>query len=168
MGLMPPIDPQNNGFAAMLMQLGPFFKPLIDKIKPLVDQPVIRFPYNMPLTQTRVIPAGASSVPLNASDFQNSLEWPFEIERIKPSQDPAHSPRDWRLTIKDQNFSQDMQKAAVMVDTLIDNNTGNWYLRFPWIMRPQGGGWSFLVDNLDTVNPITIDLNLSGYLLIPR
>jgi len=159
---------QQNGLAAMLMQYAPTVKRLVDQLKPLVDQPVIRFPFTMPLVRSAVIAAGASNVPLLASDFGNSLEWSFEVRKIKPSQDPAHTPRDWRLLVKDQTFNQDWGKTSAMVATLIDDNTGAWALDFPWIVRPKGGGLNIFIDNLDTVNPITVDIDFVGYLLIPR
>lgn len=164
---MPPIDPLS-GLAAMAMQYGPLVKGIYDRIKPFVDQPVIRLPYNFPLAASAVVAAGANNVPLQASDFGNSLEWPFEVHTVKFSQDPAHTFRDWRVTVRDQTFNQDMFRATAMVATLVKDNTGAWDLDFPWVVRPKGGGLNISVTNLDTVNPITVDVNFQGYLLIPR
>lgn len=157
-----------NGLAAMLMQLAPTVKGLVDRLKPIVDQPVIRFPYVMPLRQSLTVGAGQTGQPMPSSDFMHALEWPFEVHKVKFSQDPAHTPRDWRVLIKDQTFNQDWVKTQAMVDLLIDNNTGVWDLDFPWVVRPKGGGLTVSVDNLDTVNPITVDINFIGYLMIPR
>ena len=162
-------SPQGSpGLAAQLAQWAPIVKNLVDRLKPVIDQPVIRVPYNMPLAASRVVAAAATNVPLLASDFSNSLEWPFEIWKVKFSQDPAHTFRDWRFFLRDQQFSQDLMKAAAMVATLVDDNTGVWRLELPWIVRPKGGGLGPTVDNLDAINPITVDVNFQGYLLIPR
>ncbi len=56
----------------------------------------------------------------------------------------------------------------MMVATLLDRNTGKWPLKFPWVLRPKGGGLTIYVNNLDTVNPIIVDVNFTGFLLIPR
>lgn len=163
---MPPVD--QNGLAAMLMQLAPIATQVLQRLKPLVDQPVIRFPYTLPLVRSYTVPAGATNVPLPQTDFSHSLEWPFEVERVKFSNDPAHTFRDWRVTIKDQTFNQEWMKASSMVDLLIQQNTSQWPLTFPWVVRPKGGGLTVSVDNLDTDNPITVDVNFEGSLLIPR
>lgn len=68
----------------------------------------------------------------------------------------------------DLTFNQQWMKNPVMVDDLIDANTGFWELPFPWVIRPQGGGQNFNIDNLDTVNPIAVNIALHGCLLIPR
>lgn len=156
------------GLGAMLNQLAPTIKRALDRIKPVIDQPVVRLPYNFPLSQSQTIAAGQTGVPLTTSDFTNALEWPFEIHRVKFSQDASHSARDWRVNITDQTFNQPMMKASALVADLIDNNTGAWSLGFPWIVRPKGGGLTVFADNLDSSNPIIVDINFSGYLLIPR
>lgn len=157
-----------DGLAAQLVQLATIGEHVLDKIKPLIDQPIIRFPYNLPLARTATIAAGQTGLNLPNTDFSHSLEWPFEIRKVKFSQDPSHTFRDWRVNIKDQTFNQDWQKASAMIATLIDDNTGAWILDFPWVVRPKGGGLTVTVDNLDTVNPINIDINFEGFLLIPR
>lgn len=156
------------GIGAMMAQLAPVIQGFLQRIQPLMDQPVIRFPYNMPLTPSQVIPASAFGTPLNASMFGNSLEWPFEVHWVKFSQDPAHTYRDWRVQIQDQTFNQPFQKNSPLVADLVDENTGKWELKFPWVVRPKGGGLSVVVDNLDPNNPITVDMNFGGYLMIPR
>lgn len=157
-----------NGLAAQLVQLAPLVKRVIDALKPVIDQPVIRFPYNLPLARSQVIQPGLSNQPLLQSDFSHSLEFPFEVESVHFSQDPSHTARDWRIAIKDLVFNMDWQKASVMVATLVDTNTSAWKLDFPWVVRPKGGGLVPFVDNLDVVNPITVDIDFRGYLLIPR
>lgn len=157
-----------NGLAAMLVQLGPLVHGLISRLKPVVDQPIVRFPYVMPLRTSITIPAGAVGTPLPATDFLHALEWPFEVWKTKFSQDPAHTFRDWRVLVKDQTFNQDWMKSQAMVAELVDDNTGAWNLDMPWVVRPKGGGLTVNVDNLDTVNPITIDISFIGYLMIPR
>ncbi len=164
---MPPGVDQN-GLAAMLMQLMPTAQQVLQRLKPLVDQPVIRFPYNLPLVRSYTIAAGVTNAPLPQTDFSHSLEWPFEVERVKFSNDPSHTFRDWRVTIKDQTFNQEWMKASSMVDLLIQQNTAQWLLNFPWVVRPKGGGLTVSVDNLDSENPITVDVNFEGFLLIPR
>lgn len=167
--MMPAGGPASNGtLESMLAQIGPYLKPIVDAIKPIVDQPVIRMPYNLPLAQSTVVQAGVNNFPLVQSNFSHSLEWPFEIWKIKFSQDPAHTFRDWRFFNMDVTFNQPWMKASAMVATLIDDNTAVWNLEFPWIVRPKGGGLNPFVDNLDTVNPITIDINFEGYVLMPR
>ena len=152
----------------MLVQLGPLVKGVVDRIKPVIDQPIIRFPYTMPLRTSLSVGAGLVGQPLPATDFLHALEWPFEVHKIKFTQDPAHTFRDWRVLIKDQTFNQDWMKTQGMVAQLVDDNTGVWKLDFPWVVRPKGGGLVVNVDNLDEVNPITIDVSFIGYLMIPR
>jgi hypothetical protein len=154
---------------AMLTQLAPVFKAFMDRIAPLLDQPVVRVPYNLPLAQSVTVPAGATGFIIDPTSFSYSLEWPLEVHTVKFSQDPAHTFRDWRIAIQDQVVNQPLQKAqSTMVATMIDDNTGAWRWEFPWTVRPKGGALVVNVDNLDTVNPITIDLNFIGYLEIPR
>lgn len=172
MGPMPPAAPMNpnitEGLAAMAVQYGPLIRGVLDRLAPFFDQPIIRFPFDLPLAQTQSIAAGANNVPLRSSDFSLSLEWPFEFHSIVFSQDPSHTFRDWRVFIRDLVFNQDMQKASVMVATKVDANTGAYVLEFPWVVRPKGGGLNLFVDNLDTVNPIGVDISFRGYLMIPR
>ena len=153
---------------AMLSQLAPVFKGFMDRIQPLLDQPVVRVPYSMPLAQSVTVPAGQQGFILDPTSFSYSLEWPLEVHRVKFSQDPAHTPRDWRINIQDQVVNQPLQKNNSMVATLIENNTGDWKWKYPWTVRPKGGALIVNVDNLDTVNPITVDLSFVGYLMIPR
>jgi hypothetical protein len=154
------------GLNAMLVQLGPVVQGILRKIQPLVDQPVIRFPYVMDGSQ--VIAAGASGTILNSTLFGNNLEWPFEVHSVKFSQDAAHTYFDWKVYVQDQTFNQPFGKQSARVSGLVDENTGKWALEMPWVVRPKGGGLSVAVDNLDATNPITVDVSFIGYLLIPR
>lgn len=156
------------GEAEQLAQLAPLITNVLGRLKPLWDQPVVRLPYNFPNAVSATIAAGTTNQPIPLTDFINALEFPFEIKRIKFSQDPSHTFRDWRVQISDQTFNQPFQKNSVMVATLIEDNTGAWNQDFPWVVRPKGGGLLVLVDNLDTVNAINVDINFQGNLLIPR
>jgi hypothetical protein len=157
------------GLSSMMAQLGPLIQRLMGGIAPLLDQPVVRFPYSMPLAASQVIPAGQQGAILNPADFQYSLEYPFEVHEVKFSQDIAHTFRDWRVSFMDQTFNQPLQKANnSLVAGLVDDNTGKWYWKFPWTIRPKGGGMNITVQNLDLVNPITVDIDLIGYMLLPR
>lgn len=153
---------------AMLTQLAPVFKGFMDRIAPLLDQPIIRVPWVMPLATATSVAAGASNFPLDPTSFSYSLEWPFEVRAVKFAQDPAHTFQDWRITIQDQIVNQPLQKTNACVADLVDDNTGKWVWEFPWIVRPKGGALQVAVDNLDTVNPITINMSFIGYLMIPR
>ena len=157
------------GLSSMLVQLAPFAQRVMSAIAPIIDQPVMRKPYSMSLSTSQVVAAGATVV-LTATDFQYSFEWPMEVHEIKFSQDPAHTSRDWRVLLVDGTFNQPLEKAQTgsMVADLIDDNTGKWCWKFPWIVRPKGGQFQIMVTNLDTVNPITVDLAFLGYQLIPR
>jgi len=163
------MDSQSPALGTMLQQLAPQWMGIMNAIQPLIDQPLIRYPYNMPLAQSQVINPGAT-VNLTPTDFQYSFEWPFEVREIAFSNDPSHTFRDWRVAILDQTFNQPWQKgiAGTLVSTLIDKNTDKYCLKFPWVVRPKGGGLSIAVTNLDTVNPITVDINFIGSQLIPR
>ena len=154
---------------AMLTQLAPVVTGFMNRVQPLLDQPIIRFPYNIPLSASQVIAPGAT-VRLNPPDFQYSFEWPFEIHALSFSNDPAHTRRDWRVAIQDQTFNQPWQKgdAGTMVATLLETNTDKYVLKFPWIIRPKGGAINITVTNLDEVNPITVDVDIIGYQLLPR
>ena len=156
------------GLGAMLVQFAPTIKRVVDRLKPLIDQPIIRFPYNLPQANSQVIAAGASGTRLPDTDFIHALEWPFEVHKIKFSQDSSHTFRDWRVRIQDQTFNQDMMKNSTMVALLVQDNTGVWPLDFPWVVRPKGGGLIVSVDNLDVTNAITVDINFEGFLMIPR
>jgi len=159
----------NAGTNAMLMQIAPIIAKTLARIQPLLDQPIIRMPYNFPLANTATLSAGQTGVPLAETDFLNALEWPFEIHKIKFSQDASHTARDWRVTIQDQTFNQNFMKNSTLVADLIDNNTGSWDIsNYPWIARPKGGGIKVTADNLDASNPIQVDINFIGYLMIPR
>ena len=43
------------GLGAMLAQLGPLVKTTLDRLKPLIDQPIIRMPYNLPSANTSTV-----------------------------------------------------------------------------------------------------------------
>lgn len=166
---LPPMTPQQQeGLAAALIQAGPLIHAVLQRIAPLVDQPIIRLPYTMPLVTSFTIGAGVTGARLPDTDFIHALEWPFEVHKVKFSNDPSHTFRDWRVNIHDQTFNQDWMKSSAMVALLTANNTGFWELGFPWVVRPKGGGTTFTVDNLDTVNATTVDVSLQGYLMIPR
>ena len=153
--------------STLMDKILPFAELSLKGLLDLVDPRILRMPYTMPNIGTRVIAAGAVGVPLNQQDFQNALEWPFEVQRIKFSQDPAHTPRDWRIRIVDQSKAQQLMAAPVMVSTLITNNTGAWELKTPRVM-PARNAWQIFIDNLDPINPITIDFALVGELLVPK
>jgi hypothetical protein len=150
-----------------LAQILPLAKKALDRVEPLLTQPFRRQPYVMPLATSQVIAAGATNQPLRASDFTHNLEWDFEVHRVIFSQDVAHTRRDWRFIIQDLIVAQQLMKASAMVDTLVDQNTGAWDLEYPWIVPKKGGGVQPSVDNLDTVNAITVDIALVGFLLMP-
>ena len=166
--MAPPNPNASEGLASQLIQLAPTIKRIVDSLKPVIDQPIIRFPYTMPLANSLVVGAGQTGVRMPDSNFSHSLEWPFEVHTVKFSNDPSHSFRDWRVFIKDQSLNQDWHKASTMVDLLIQANTSQWRLGFPWVVRPKGGGLTVNVDNLDEENPISVDINFEGFLLIPR
>jgi hypothetical protein len=156
------------GLEAMLSQLGPYIKGFMDKIEPLLNQPVVRVPYSLSLASSKVIPPGQSGLILSNNDFNNNLEWPIEVHNVKFSQDVAHTFRDWQVNFQDQIVNQPMQKTSVTVADLVEDNTGMWRWDYPWTVRPKGGAIIILANNLDTVNPISVDLSLNGYLMIPR
>lgn len=159
----------SSGAGAMAAQLAPFLQRVMLGLAPILDQPVVRKPYAMSLSESQVIPPGATVI-LTPTDFSYSFEWPFEIHRVGFDQDPAHTFRDWRVSILDQIFNQPLEKSnnGSLVSTLIDTNTGKWEWDMPWVMRPKGGAFSIQVTNLDDVNPITVDIAFLGYQMIPR
>jgi hypothetical protein len=156
------------GLGAMLVQYAPIFKKVADHIKPLLDQPVIRIPFVLGNMNSLVLTPGQSNARFPESDFSLSLEWPFEVHRIRFSNDASHTFRDWQVTIQDQTFNQDWQKNPVKPAQLVEANTAFWKLTFPWVVRPKGGALVVTVNNLDTANPITVDVAFEGALLIPR
>jgi hypothetical protein len=134
------------------------------------DNPlIIRSPYVLATSAPggAIILPGQQNVPQLLSDFSNSLEWPFEVTKIRFVNDAQHTYRDWRVRVVDQTFNQEFMKNPVMVEALINVETGFWELPEPWIIRSQGGGQNWFVDNLDTVNPIQITIALFGALLQP-
>lgn len=163
------LQPASPGLMASLTQLMPYVNRLLAGFQPLLDQPIIRMPYSMPLSQSAVVAPGSTLI-LTPQDFSYSLEWPLEVHEVKFSQDPAHTYRDWRVAFQDQTFNQPLQKSQTgsMVAQLVDDNTGKWCWKFPWTVRPKGGALNIVVTNLDTVNPITVDIDFIGYMLIPR
>jgi len=156
------------GLEAMLVQLAPVFERLQRHVKPLFDQPIVRMPWILPLAQSQVVPAGQVGAILNSTSFTYSFEWPFEVHWVKFSQDIAHTFRDWRVNFQDQTFQQPLQKNSSLVADLVEDNTGRWTWDFPWVIRPKGGAMQVTVDNLDTINPITVDVAFGGYAMIPR
>jgi hypothetical protein len=155
--------------AQTLTQIFPFVNRIVGGLKFLVDQPIIRQPYYLPTSAAggQVIGAGQANVPLLASDFSHSLSWPFELHRIRVSLDPEHTLRDARVRVDDQTYNQSWMKNPALLDGLVNADTGFWELGFPWIIRPEGGGQQYYIDNLDAVNPIQISFTLHGFLLIP-
>ena len=83
-----------DGLAAQIVQVMPWLKKQIDKVKPIIDQPIIRFPWNLPLITSQVLAADTAGVRLPAADFNIGLEYPFEVHKVKFSQDPAHTFRE--------------------------------------------------------------------------
>lgn len=164
------ITPGISALASSLMQLAPGVKRLLDGFRFMVDQPVIREPYYLGSSNPggNVIAAGAANVPLPQADYSHSMEWPFEVRRVRLSNDSAHTFRDWSFTITDLTFQHTWMKNPQLADGMIDANTGFWELPYPWVIRPAGGGWQINVNNLDAVNPITINVVLHGNLLVPR
>jgi hypothetical protein len=162
-------DSSNASLAQMLTQMAPFVGRLLNGFKFLIDQPIIRQPYYLPTSAPggQIIGAGQQNVPLLTTDFSHSLSWPFEVHRIRPSIDPQHTLRDARVMVLDQTYNQTWMKNPAMLDGLVDVNTGFWELGFPWVIRPEGGGQQYNIDNLDPINPIQISLTLCGFLLIP-
>jgi hypothetical protein len=160
----------NANVLAALAQLAPLVERVTDTLGFLFVSPIARQPYALGVAADpgQVIAAGVRNQVLNVVDFSHSLEYPFEVRRIRFSNDPAHTFRDWRVLIKDLTFAQDWMKNPLMVDTLITPLTGAWELEFPWVIRPQGGGLQIYVDNLDAANPITVNVTLEGRQLIPQ
>lgn len=157
------------GLASTLLQLVPSAKRIVDGLKFVVDQPVMRFPYTLSTSAVggAIIAPGQMNVPQLASDFSNSLQWPFEVTKIRFTNDAQHTYRDWRVRVVDQTYTQEMSKNPTLVEALVNVETGFYELDFPWIIRPEGGGQNWFVDNLDTVNPIQITIALHGSLLFP-
>jgi hypothetical protein len=89
------------------------------------------------------------------------------VHRIRPSIDAQHTLRDARVLVLDQTYNQTWMKNPALLDGLVDANTGFWELGFPWVIRPEGGGQQYNIDNLDAINPIQISFTLHGFLLIP-
>jgi hypothetical protein len=159
-----------SALAASLMQVAPNIKRVLDGLRFMIDQPVIREPYYLGTANSggNILAAGAANVPLPQADFMHAMEWPFEVKRVRFSNDPSHTYRDWSLSLTDLTFQHTWMKNAQLVDGLVDANTGFWELPFPWVIRPAGGGWQINVNNLDAANPITVNVVLHGNLLIPR
>lgn len=156
--------------AAVLTQLYPRITRLFDGFRFLVEQPVIREHYVMGPANPggNIILPGAVSTPLQAADYSFSLEWPFQVTRIRLSNDAQHTFRDWALLLQDRTFNHQWMNNPILADGLIDANTGFWTLPEPWVIRPQGGGCQIYITNLDTINPITVNVELHGSLLIPK
>jgi hypothetical protein len=92
------------------------------------SQLITREPYVLATSAVggAIIAAGQMNVPLLLSDFSNSLEWPFEVDRIRFVNDPSHTFRDWRVRVVDQTYNQEWMKNPVMVEALITVDTGFW------------------------------------------
>lgn len=143
---------------------------VIARVSNLVfDASIVRSPYILATSAPggAIIPPGQQNVPQLLSDFSNSLEWPFEVTKIRFVNDPQHTYRDWRVRVVDQTYAQEWMKYPVLVESLINVDTGFWELPMPWTIRPQGGGQNWFVDNLDPVNPIQIVIALFGSLQFP-
>jgi len=158
-----------SALAAMLMQMSPGIERLFKAAQFLIQSPVLRQTYIIGTAQSggSVIPAGATNFILPQQDFSHSLEFPFEIERIRFVVDQAHTFRDCRIVLQDLSYSETWMKSPVPIAGLIDANTGFWELRRPWILRAQGSGLQFYVDNLDVANPLMLYIELHGSLIKP-
>lgn len=157
--------------AQTLTQLVPTALRITNGLRFLFDQPVLRMPYTLGTSADNgaLVAANARNAVMLQSDFSHSLEYPFEVHRIRFSNDASHTFRDWRVRVMDLNYNMEWSKGqTVMVETLVDANTGFWDIGFPWVIRSQGGGQQWYVDNLDAVNPINISIVLHGYLLMPQ
>jgi hypothetical protein len=163
-------SPAVSALASTLTQLAPRVHRILESLRFLVDQPVIREPYYLGTSNPggNVIAAGATNIPLPQADYSHSMEWPFEVRRVRLSNDPQHTYRDWSFTIMDLTATHTWMKNPQLADGMIDANTGFWELPYPWVIRPAGGGWQINVNNLDPNNPITVNFVLHGNLLIPR
>ena len=62
---------QAAGLTQMMLQLGPVAQRLMNSIKPLIDQPVERFPFEMPLATSAIFRTGTS--PLRAATQPSSM-----------------------------------------------------------------------------------------------
>lgn len=159
-----------SSLAASLMQLSPGIDRALKGLRFMFDMPVIRVPYQMSTSTPggQVISAGASNQPLTASDFQHSLEWPFEVREVRFDVDPSHTLRDLRVMVTDLTYNQQLMKNPVAANALVDANTLKWVFPERFVMRPMGGGWQIFVDNLDAANPLSVSVTLIGSLLVPR
>jgi hypothetical protein len=142
---------------------------LLEGLAFLSSAPFDEMPYVMECATPggQVIAPNARNTVLPTQDYSHSLEYPFRVHELRFSTDAAHTPRDWRVLIKDLSYNQDWMKNPILAADLIAPNTFSWVLRRPWIVRPQGGGVQVYIDNLDTVNPIAVNVALVGVLLIP-
>jgi len=155
--------------AGMLLQLAPNFDRVLKGLQFMVQSPVLYSPYLLGTAQAggTVVPAGTSNFPLPQTDFSHSLEFPFQIDRVRFVVDPSHTFRDARVIVQDLSYSETWMKSPVVLAGLIDANTGFWELRKPWILRAQGSGLQLYVDNLDANNPLSLYVELHGSLLKP-
>ena len=82
--------------AQTLLQLVPTARRIADGLRFLFDQPVLRMPYSLGTSAEdgALVAAGARNAVQLQSDFSHSLEYPFEVHRIRFSNDPSHTFRD--------------------------------------------------------------------------
>lgn len=142
---------------------------LVEGLAFLNSAPFNEMPYVMECATPggQIIAPNARNTVLPTQDYSHSLEYPFVVDELRFTTDVAHTLRDWRVLIKDLSYNQDWMKNPVLAAGLVAPNTRSWILKRPWVIRPQGGGVQIYIDNLDTVNPITVNVSLVGVLAIP-
>ena len=164
-----PVPSNVAALAQSIMQLWPAAKRVTDGLAFLFSQPIVREPYILGTSTLggAIVAPGARNAVLLQSDFSHSLEWPFEVTKIRFVNDAQHTFAQWSVRVVDQTYNHEWMKNPVVVEGLVRADTGFWELPMPWIIRPQGGGQQWFVDNLDAANPISVYIELHGSLLIP-
>jgi hypothetical protein len=137
----------------------------------------MRLPYTMP--GELVLDNGAVGIDFPDGTFLHSVDKPFEVWGMKLSASqlvasiPVAAPapdinKFWRVRVVDVSKNYLMTKAAALVATLIDSDTGDWYWRCPYtIVRAEG--FQVTVDNLLSANPgnqLRAEVEFRGFQLI--
>lgn len=135
-----------------------------------------RVPRTMPGEVT--VPNGITGLDFPAATFLHSVELPFEVWNVKmaaaqlinsiPVADPAPGMNQfWRVRMRDISKNQDITQAANLVQTLIDNESGEWFWRRPYTIE-RAEGFEVTVDNLLPAggNDLRAAVNFRGFLLV--
>lgn len=141
-----------------------------------------RIKFRVPRTMPGELTVGNGVVGLDfpPATFLHSVELPFEVWSVKfagaqlddngnPQAAPAPGINQfWRARISDVSKNQNITQAANLIQTLVDDESGEWFWRVPFTIVRQEG-FDVTIDNLLPAAPgndLRAAVNFRGFLLV--